>query len=411
MDLLESAALGAAIIKPACAEAVVSTLRRADFTDPFAAGIFDAMENLLSDGFEITTVSLQVEAERLGMERQEVGEAIAAMVVETPAVSTIGTTLRLIQERTRNRELIHGVAEVSELLNSNVDPEQIISRMRSIVERDAGPVSIELPDDFFSYDDLKAEISARHADNLDWVIPGMMRRRWRAILVATEGAAKSTILRQAVLMCAAGRHPFLPEVTMRPCNTLTIDAENPLEVVEHQFDLITNMAKLPPSDGRAKIWACEGGMNLRKRKDQNVFEAVVEASRPDLVTLGPIYKLGLRDGDDWDEAATELLTFLDRMRVKYNFAIMLEHHAPQATSDGRRDIRPFGSSVWLRWPEFGIKFAAQERDELNQPHVVRIGYWRPPRLNSASWPTHLTRSTIGAPWIGTWPDHTWDRKP
>lgn len=407
MDDLDCAALGAALLNADCAEAICGALRPQDFVTDLPAYMFRGMQDLLNNGMEVSHVSILAECENGGMDREEVGLAIQDLIVDCPAISTINTTIRLIQERSRNRDLIHGVAEMSEMLSDRADPDHLIERMRAIVDNDAAPLSTAMPDDVFAYDDLKMEIAARHAENLDWVIPGMMRRRWRAVLVATEGAAKSTVMRQMVLMCAVGRHPFNPTSSIRPCRTLTIDAENPIEVIEHQYDLITEIGKLPPSEGRSMIWACEGGLNLRKRRDQAVMETVLDRVRPDLVTIGPIYKLGLRDGDDWDEATVELQLFLDKMRVRHNFALLLEHHAPQATSDGHRDIRPFGSSAWLRWPEFGIKFSAKERDGVQQPHLIDIGYWRPPRLNTATWPISLKRSKIDAPWIGTWPDGFW----
>lgn len=410
MDSLDAAAIGAALISQECAEILCQSLTPDDFTSPIAQSVFDAICRLQGDDLDVTPLSVAAYVERNdeGWVADRVAAFLGDAIIDTPAISTIGSTVRLIRERSRGRHMVHEVGHLSEMIRRGADVEDVVRAMRDTIESSEARRSGGVPEDLFSYAQLNAEVARRHEGSLDWVIPGMLRRRWRALFVAGEGTAKSTILRQCVIMCAAGKHPFAPSVAINPCRTLTIDAENPIEVVKHQFDIIMDAARLDESQlEEAHIWACEGGIDLRRSSGQTTMEAILEKVRPDLVTLGPIYKLGQRNGDDWDEAATELILFLDAMRCKYNFALMLEHHAPQARSDGSRDLRPFGSSTWLRWPEFGIKLVAEELDDIRQPHKVKIDYWRPPRISAASWPSHLERSKVVAPWLGVWPPGHW----
>jgi replicative DNA helicase len=74
----------------------------------------------------------------------------------------------------------------------------------------------------------------------------------------------------------------------------------------------------------------------------------------------------------------------------------LEHHAPHGETSKIREMRPFGSSLWLRWPEFGL---ALKRDP-DRRTSLKVGRWRGDRVN-ADWPKRLDRGTVW-PWVGVW---------
>ena len=65
----------------------------------------------------------------------------------------------------------------------------------------------------------------------DWVIPNVLERQERVIVVAAEGAGKTTLARQVALMSASGIHPFRRDA-MKPARTLMIDLENPERIIE-----------------------------------------------------------------------------------------------------------------------------------------------------------------------------------
>src|SRR5690606_19978943 len=83
--------------------------------------------------------------------------------------------------------------------------------------------------------------------------------------------------------------------------------------------------------GRAWIWHRPGGFDLRSRALRAEFEANLALVRPDLVCLGPLYKAYQRKANEQDEqASAEVQATLDDLRTRYGFALLLEHHAPQA---------------------------------------------------------------------------------
>jgi replicative DNA helicase len=92
----------------------------------------------------------------------------------------------------------------------------------------------------------------------------------------------------------------------------------------------------------------------------------------------------------------EVQGILDDLRTRFQFALVAEHHAPQG-NNGSRELRPFGSSLWLRWPEFGLRFRAHP-DRPKQ--VVLVERWRGDRYR-ANWPDELHRGPAW-PWEGRW---------
>jgi RecA-family ATPase len=191
-----------------------------------------------------------------------------------------------------------------------------------------------------------------------WLIPGLLCRSWRALIVAPEGAGKSMVARALVMGAAQGIGPFGGS-SYEPVRTLMVDCENPDGVVRATCRPIRAAAKMNAADyadWRGWLWHQPGGLNLRTRTDRANFERVLAASRPDVVCAGPIYKL-YRTGRDNDEQATlDVLQMFDELRTRYGFALVLEHHAPKGQGASNiRELVPYGSSLWLRWPELGLK--------------------------------------------------------
>jgi replicative DNA helicase len=120
--------------------------------------------------------------------------------------------------------------------------------------------------------------------------------------------------------------------------------------------------------------------------------------QPDLVCLGPLYKAYQRKGTETDEqAVAELQATFDDLRTRYGFTLLLEHHAPQMDSGGHRHMRPYGTSLWLRWPDLGL---GMERDDPDNPdnRAVTLRRWRGDRMTN-SWPKRLEQG-IQFPWVG-----------
>jgi hypothetical protein len=239
------------------------------------------------------------------------------------------------------------------------------------------------------------------SDHAEWVVPGLLRRGWRAVIVGAEGVGKAVTLRQLAGASAQGIHPFTLD-PIPPIRTLLIDTENPRDAIVETAGPIEAQARRVAGEhfdeGRQHIWFRPGGIDIRKRADRMELEATIGEVRPDLICAGPLYKLYAVSAKESDEqAAREAQGIIDDLRARYSFAAAIEHHAPKA-SGGVRDILPYGSSLWLRWPELGI--ALRDKVADLPPGALAVGRWRRDRVK-CSWPDQLHRGE-GWPWVGKW---------
>jgi hypothetical protein len=233
-----------------------------------------------------------------------------------------------------------------------------------------------------------------------WVIPGMMRAGWRCVVVAPEGLGKSVAFRSIAIAAAAGVHPFA-HTPITPVRTLIIDLENPDDAIAETAGPMSRTARkiAGHSPDRAWIWRRMEGIDLRSRADRAAFHQVLEQVRPDLVCLGPLYKAYRKVPRESDEdAAADVQHILDDARVRHSFALLMEHHAPQGSGLGAREMRPYGSSLWLRWPEMGLKLTLSENGPKDS---LDVGRWRRDRMK-CDWPDRIDRSEGGWPWSGVW---------
>ena len=123
-------------------------------------------------------------------------------------------------------------------------------------------------------------------------------------------------------------------------------------------------------------------------------------NRPDLVCLGPLYAVYENSSKDfgWETAAREVQSLLKRLMVRYDFALMIEDHAPQSEQGGKRQMRPYGSSFWRRWPDIGIGMESIKDVEDS----FRLGRWRGDRVPT-DWPKRIERGSVTkSPWPFVW---------
>lgn len=221
----------------------------------------------------------------------------------------------------------------------------------------------------------------------DWVIPNVLERQERVIVVAAEGAGKTTLARQVALMSSAGIHPFRRDV-MPKVRTLMIDLENPERIIRRTsariYDKIKWFGKHEEMD--AHLLMKPDGVDLMSAKDKTLIEEYVATVQPDIIFFGPLYKAFIDPGGRTAESVSlEIAKFLDYIRHTYNCALWIEHHAPLG-SGGQRDLRPFGSAVWSRWSEFGLALAPDPTD----PELIEFKHYRGQR-EAREWPALCKR--------------------
>lgn len=257
----------------------------------------------------------------------------------------------------------------------------------------------------FTDDDITAitldELLAMKAE-YDWVMPGLMERGDRLLLTGSEGLGKSFLSRQMAICAAAGLHPFTFE-PVDPVKVLVLDAENSLKINLRAYGWMKSAAASFGANvgNRFLIDSYPYGTNVIDPRMGNKLIRTVEMQQPDLIVIGPLYKIHELD----DEKAGEALRiqhYLDRVRSVCGSALILELHSPHGSGGGHgRDMRPAGSSVWRRWPEFGygMTLATGDFDEETalRERLVDLRPWRGPR-DERDWPIRL-RGGKSFPWI------------
>lgn len=236
-------------------------------------------------------------------------------------------------------------------------------------------------------------VAEEENESYDWVIPNLLERGERVMVVAAEGVGKTFLARQVALMTAAGIHPFTLE-RMKPIRTLTIDLENPQRIIRRTSRAIYLNAKKYGfcAKPEAHLLIKPDGIDLMTTSDRRFIEDAIEQTEPDLVFLGPIYKSFVDPGGRTSESiAIEVAKYFDSLREWFNCAFWLEHHAPLGSSISSRDLRPFGSAVWSRWPEFGLSL--QPDPTATEGYVYEVRHFRGAR-DKRQFPIRMKRGTI-----------------
>lgn len=213
----------------------------------------------------------------------------------------------------------------------------------------------------------------------------------------------TTLVRQLAILSAAGVHPFTFEA-IQPVRVLVIDAEN----TERQWRRATRgiVAAASRQTGQAVAeripLACTPRLDVTRERHMSAIHRLIDEHTPDMVFIGPLYKLVPRAIQSDDDAAP-VLSALDSLRDR-GVALVMEAHAGHGQSmQGKRDLRPRGSSALLGWPEFGIGLRLDEEHPMFQANPndyrnrkVDLVRWRGDR-DQRSWPGSLYASGI-FPW-------------
>lgn len=229
----------------------------------------------------------------------------------------------------------------------------------------------------YSYRELKGRPIPGH----DWLVEGLWEKGDRVMFVGGEGDGKSTLLRQIAFKAASGLHPFLPRTLDRPVRTLLVDFENTEAQTMRKLEALGRFAD--PDDMLHVVFAPQG-MNVLSGDGQVALNVLIHQVRPELLCVGPVYKM-LEGDTSNDQVVLGFTKVFDKIRAQQKVTLVFEHHAPHQ-QEGYEVKRPFGSSVWKRWLEFGFYL---EKNGTLTP-------FRGAREDDREWPDHLRRGD-------TWP--------
>lgn len=313
--------------------------------------------------------------------------------------SVVAAAQRLIDAATEATEL-----DDTELLEASIDR---VKDDLALVSTSTDTTADDLPMSLEELLDKKFE----H----DWLIPDLFERTDRLILTGFEGTGKSYLVAQMVMTIAAGLHPFLGCQVTDHNQVLVIDAENSERQTGRRYRMlrerITAMCErqhvdVPDWGKMVRFVIRPEGIALNDPRVVKRIERAIAATQPKFVAMGPLYRLHRLDTRD-EQAAKELTDVIDRLRVKYGFAIVCEAHVAHGQAGAQRLLRPTGSSLFLRWPEFGLGLRPAPNTEGDQhPSVVNLATWRGGR-EERMWPTALQHgiSDSQLPWSCADPDY------
>lgn len=384
----ERALLAACLESPLARKDARTHLTATDFDDPRHEDIWAAMVALDRHGKQVDAITL-----------------LATLTAGTPAADllpAIVTTIGLPDNVREYVDIVRGwsirrrleaearhVAQVALAPGRNPTTlaAEVATRFAAI--RDGSAAGEDVTGKFLG------ELLEEDDDEPDWLIPGLMERRDRLMLTGEEGLGKSHTLRQIALHAACGLDPFEPYARPRyePRKAAIIDCENTWNQVRRKIRPAAEWVRQTSGvDPAARIVVdCTSRMDITRDRDLAHIHRLIDAGQPDVVVIGPLYRLVPRALQTDDDTAP-VLAALDTIRDR-GCAVLIEAHAGHALGKGGlRDLRPRGSSSLLGWPEFGYGMRG----------IGAVGYcdlvpWRGNR-EEREWPDRLRRAD-GFRWV------------
>jgi AAA domain-containing protein len=239
----------------------------------------------------------------------------------------------------------------------------------------------------------------------NWVVPGLMDVGDKIILVGWEGHGKTLLLYQFAMAVAAGWHPFLPGVSITAQRALLVNLEVGRGMLARTTRKLLGVADAagPWDDSLLRVWSPDD-LDLRTADGQMALSGLVRRHRPRLLCAGPMYHMGIAEGQAEGADYLTVAKYLHRLARRYECALLLEQHAPLAQAGKPRVLRPIGSVLWTKWPDFGWGL----RPVAKSDRRYELYPFRDPREERA-WPTHLYwRRGPGWPWAAEYPEHAFE---
>lgn len=347
-----------------------------DFSSVVNEIVFHAIVALRKDGEPVEPFTVYTKAVAAGAKGLDITD-LHSWVEGVGSATSVEHYAREVREQANRRRLSAAATrfrqDVSDLTIPAADAvSKMLERLTDIRERSTGT-------------DLRAlslgQILDMEVAEADWVIPNLFERGDRMIVTGWEGLGKTTWLRQIGICAAAGINPVTLDHLEKPVRSLFVDVENS----EQQWNRETRgISQVAGSHGiaspRDNMWVhCSKRMDLNKDRDLGLVHRLVDEHQPEILFIGPIYRL-TPNGIKNDEEAAPLIAALDTLRDR-GLVLVMEAHAPKG-SDGDRNLAPRGSAALMGWPEFGFGLAPTE-------HGAEVTRWRGDRDRNRLWPKNL----------------------
>jgi replicative DNA helicase len=195
---------------------------------------------------------------------------------------------------------------------------------------------------------------------------------------------------------AAGIHPTTLNMLPAPLRVLVVDAENTEAQWRAQVrGMVLKAAKYGLTDPATQIHIhAKGRIDITKDATLGEVHRLVDEHEPDVLVIGPLYKM-VSTGINNDQEAAPLIMALDSLRDR-GLALIMEGHASKGNSqNATRDLAPRGSAALMGWPEFGFGL----HPDATNPDMTVVTKWRGDREAGREWPRELWRGGP-FPWTG-----------
>lgn len=399
----EEALLGSMMLSRSAIEDAAAFVVAADFYKPSHAVIYEAILGLYNTGTTARAGEPMLLEALAGSGISKA--ALLQLEAETPASANAGHYARLVVQKASLRRLIAAAGDIATLAyEQTLDPAAVVIRAGELIANAEVPAG-------GSPDVNVVEFLAQSHD-YEWAVPGLLEVMDRLLLVAPEKYGKSTLIRQMAVTLSQGLHPFRFH-SIPACNVLLVDCENPAPLIRRKLGPLLanceNTLHRQLEADRLRIVSRPEGIDITRRADELWLQDRVAANRarweqlgwggsPIVLCIGPIYKL--HDAEDEKAAdARKVQKALDRIRARYRATLIMETHAPHesfAKQSGTRALRPAGSRVWLRWPEFCRAIQPAENGDVG----VADFYDSQGARDERDWPFRLRK---GGKW--PWEEH------
>lgn len=390
-EMLEKAALFHAAQNVSCAREVFSIVSVADFTPGPAQDIAAVILGVLGEGEPINPMAILTEC---GKVKAALGKWYALNVSEAYYSTPEYVAREVHQAAQRDRALAISVRLQQRLQTSSIDVEEAVSLARgefTDLDRQAFS-SVPTP---LTFD----ELMALEDDNQPWTIYGMLRRREVMMLTGQEGGGKSLLLSQIMLGASTGISTLSPDLhRFAPQRVFVVDVENDNVQIRDNLRKVWPMLKETARDQKPDLlFSPTKAVDLTKPKEQAALIREIVAAKPDIVYMGTVYKIA--PTSQYEEQFFAVRNAVDAVRDEIGSSFLIENHGGHdKDGNGVRDFRPFGSSMWRRWPNFGIGLVPSEHQG-----VAQLKRWRGDRARGRQIPIAVKEGRT-LPWVPVYED-------
>lgn len=386
----EQLVIGACLLNPNAIPFAVEKVDPEDFLQPRDQHVYEAILNLHKSDEPVEPFTVHQKAIAAGARGLNAAD-LHMWVAQVGSGYTVGHYAEQVRHQATKRRLSALAQRFNQELHEPETPlaDSMQRMMHGLEEiRDNSISSALLAKSLGEILDTKPEAA-------DWIIPGLLEAGDRMILTGYEGLGKTLWLRQLGITAAAGINPVTWEPLENPVKVLYVDVENSEKQWRREtYDIAALAAQQGTASPRDNIHVyCGTRMDLRKDRDLGLVHKLVDQHKPDILSIGPLYRL-VPTGINNDEEAAPLIAALDTLSDR-GLALLMEAHAPKG-KDGERFLAPRGSAALMGWPEFGFGLSPVPAEEGGGANVVR---WRGDRDRDRDWPTRLWRGHQTFPWI------------